>query len=162
MTGHAVSAAGLHLIAGFEGFLPGWYRDVGGVLTIGYGHTGPLPAGMHPPLTSVQGLELLRLDAATAQAAVNEGVKVSLGELPSHAQARFDALVSLTFNIGAGAFGSSSLLQAINERGAPRDWHEVSPLWLEWDHVNGAVVQGLLNRRREELAIFIPGRFPSA
>lgn len=158
---HTISAAGLHLIAGFEGFLPNWYRDVGGVETIGYGHTGPIPANIHPPITAAEGLLLLRSDAATAQAAVNAGVKVSLGVEPRHAQARFDALCSLTYNIGGGAFTGSSLLRAINEKGAPRDWHECAPLILEWDHVGGAVVQGLLNRRRVEAALFVSGAYPT-
>lgn len=158
---HTISAAGLHLIAGFEGFLPNWYRDVGGVETIGYGHTGALPGNLKAPLTIEQGLYLLRLDAATAQSAVNGAVKVSLGVIPARAQARFDALCSLAYNIGGGAFASSSLVRAINEKGAPRDWHDVAPLWLEWDHVGGAVVQGLLNRRRAEVAIFIPGVYPA-
>ena len=158
---HTISPAGLHLIAGFEGFLPNWYRDVGGVETIGYGHTGALPGAMKPPLTAAQGLQLLRLDATAAQSAVNHAVTVSLGVYPERAQARFDALCSLAFNIGGGAFESSSLVRAINEKGAPRDWNEVAPLWLEWDHVNGVVVPGLLNRRRTELRVFVPGAYPT-
>lgn len=162
-----ISAAGLHLIASFEGFLPSWYKDVGGVPTIGYGHTGPLPAGVSSPITVAQGIGLLRSDAQVAVDAVNRAIDNGhpfpwLGIEKERATARFQALVSLAFNIGTGAFALSSLVAAINQARAPRDWHEVSPLWLEWDHVGGAVVQGLLNRRREELAIFIPGRFPTA
>ena len=157
---HTISPAGLHLIAGFEGWVPTWYRDSGGVETIGYGHTGPLPAAMHPPLTLTEGLELLRMDAATAQHSVNAGVRVSLGVYPERAQARFDALVSLTYNIGGGAFSASSLLHAINEKGAPRDWHDCAPLLLEWDHVGGAVVAGLLRRRKIEAALFVSGQYP--
>ena len=158
---HTISAAGLHLIAGFEGFLPNWYRDVGGVETIGYGHTGALPKGMEPPLSAASGLALLRDDAATAQAAVNGAVHVSLGVIPARAQTRFDALCSLAYNIGGGAFAASSLVRAINEKGAPRDWHEVAPLWLEWDHVGSAVVPGLLARRQAELRVFVPGQYPT-
>lgn len=155
-----LSPAGLHLIAGFEGYRPGWYDDGTGVETIGYGHTGALPAGITAPLTASEGLELLRDDAAQAVAAVNKAIRVKLGVEPLHAQARFDALVSLCFNIGAGAFAASSLVRAINEHGAPRDWHEVAPLWLEWDHAGGVIMPGLLDRRRREVAIFVPGRYP--
>jgi lysozyme len=156
-----ISPAGVHLIASFEGFLPNWYRDVGGVETIGYGHTGPLPVGVNPPLTGAAGLAVLHSDAQVAVRAVNQAVKVKLGTLEPHAQARFDALVSLTFNIGGGAFAASSLLHAINEKPAPRDWTPLGPLWIEWDHVNGQVVQGLLNRRREEFEIFRTGTYPT-
>lgn len=152
-----LSSRGVHLIASFEGFLPNWYRDVGGVETIGYGHTGELPSTMHSPITIDQGLTLLGADARIAEAAVNAAIKVSLGQLTSHAQTRYDALVSLAFNIGGGAFSSSSLVRVINEKGAPRDWSVCGPYWLEWDHVNGVVVQGLLNRRREEFGIFERG-----
>lgn len=154
-----ISDAGLHLIASFEGFVPTWYKDSGGVPTIGYGHTGTLPAGFRAPLTAAQGLALLRLDAATAQGAVNSAVKVNLGLIPSRRQARFDACCSLAFNIGGGAFSGSTLVKVINEKGAPRDWTPLGPYWLEWDHDNGAVLPGLLSRRREEFAIFQSGKY---
>ena len=154
-----LSAQGTHLIASFEGFVPTWYDDGTGVQTIGYGHTGPLPAGVKPPLTVAQGLTVLGLDAAQAAAAVNAGLKVRLGVIPARAQARFDALVSLTYNIGGGAFQSSSLLGEINRKGAPRDWTSCGPLWLEWDHAGGKVLPGLLARRQREFRIFASGKY---
>lgn len=160
-----ISSAGLHLIASFEGFLPGWYRDVGGVETIGYGHTGALPAGTVAPITVEQGLTLLRSDASIAVRVVNFAVKVLLGTEPAHEQARFDALVSLCFNIGGAAFSESSLVRQINLAPAPRDWHGIGPYWLEFDHdeVDGqfVVVPGLLTRRREEFALFLNCRYPT-
>lgn len=161
-----VSSAGLHLIAGFEGFVPVPYNDVAGNATIGYGrllHTGPVTEADRTKwgrITVDHGLQLLHEDAAQAVAAVNKGVRVRLGVIPARRQARFDALVSLTFNIGAGGFGGSSLLRAINAKGAPRDWRPLGPLWLEWDHAGGAVVQGLLTRRTREFSIFSTGKYP--
>lgn len=156
-----LSPAGVHLIASFEGFVPTWYDDGTGVQTIGYGHTGSLPAGFKAPLTGATGLELLHRDTASFAAAVTRDVHVKLGTIEAHAQARFDALVSLAYNIGTGAFASSSLLHAINERGAPRDWTPLGPLWIEWDHAGGKVLPGLLNRRRQEFAIFRTGKYPA-
>jgi lysozyme len=153
-----IDAAGLHEIASYEGFVPTWYRDTGGVKTIGYGHTGELPAGYTVPLTVDAGLSLFKLDLAGYVQAVNDAVRVRLGIIPGRAQARFNALVSLCYNIGAGAFASSSLVREINAKGAPRDWSALGPLWLEFDHVNGAVVQGLLNRRVAEFRQFVAGR----
>ncbi len=155
-----ISSSGLHLIASFEGFVPHWYDDGTGVQTIGYGHTGPLPAGFSSPLTAASGLALLQHDTAEFAVAVGSAVRVSLGTVPAHAQARFDALCCLVFNIGAGAFRASSLLREINRQGAPRDWSSCGPLWLEWDHAGGAVLPGLLRRRREEFAIFRSGTWP--
>lgn len=152
-----IDAAGLHLIAGYEGYVPTWYKDSGGVETIGYGHTGPLPVGITAPLTIDTGLELLRRDAATAVAAVNDAVRVSLGVIPAHAQNRYNACYSLAYNIGGDGFAGSSLVRGINAQGAPRDWTSLGPLWLEWDHDGNAVLPGLLNRRRAEFAIFASG-----
>jgi lysozyme len=156
-----LSPQGAHLIAGFEGFVPHWYDDGTGVQTIGYGHTGSLPPGWKPPLTVAQGLELLQADAASAAASVTQAVRVLLGVIPARAQARFDACVSLAFNIGGGAFAGSSLVRQINARGAPRDWSPVGPYWLEWDHAGGKVLPGLLRRRQVELRVFVTGKYPS-
>lgn len=156
-----LSSTGTHLIASFEGFVPTWYNDGTGVETIGYGHTGPLPAGFTAPLTSSAGLDLLHHDTAGFAAAVTRDVHVELGTIKTHAQARFDALVSLAYNIGTASFASSSLLRAINEKPAPRDWTPLGPLWLEWDHAGGAVLPGLLTRRRSEFVIFRSGKYPA-
>jgi lysozyme len=162
-----LSPQGLHLIASFEGFVPTCYDDSAGNCTIGYGHLvhyGPTTVADRVKwgkLTVAKALELLNADAATAQAAVTSAIKVRLGIIPSRQQARYDALVSLAFNIGAGGFASSSLVRQINAKGAPRDWTPIGPYWLEWDHAGGVVVQGLLNRRRTELAAYVAGKLPA-
>lgn len=149
------------MVAAFEGFSPTWYDDGTGVMTIGYGHTSPLPAGVTEPLSVDAALGVLRADAAVAERAVTAAVKVRLAILPANLQKRYDALVSLAFNIGAGAFASSSLVRDINVHGAPRDWTPIGPLWLEWDHAGGRVLPGLLTRRQEEWALFDQLRYPT-
>ena len=156
-----LSQAGVHLIAGFEGFRPDWYDDGTGVQTIGYGHTGGLPSGFTAPLSVQEGLRLLSLDAASAARAVAAAVKVSLGLIPGYRQARFDALTSFTFNVGAAAFTGSHVLKLINEKGAPRDWTPVATAMLAWDHAGGKVLPGLLRRRQIEGRIVISGRYPT-
>jgi GH24 family phage-related lysozyme (muramidase) len=161
-----LSPAGLHLIAGFEGYVPHPYNDAAGNCTIGYGHLigerrctpADIAEWEHATQTSL--LEQLRSDAGVAVAAVAKSVRVRLGIIPGRAQTRFDALCSLAFNIGGGAFASSSLVQQINHKGAPRDWTPLGPYWLEWDHAGGHVLPGLLNRRRVEFAIFRAGTYP--
>lgn len=162
-----VSPAGLHLIASWEGFVPVPYNDSADNATIGYGHlihTGPVTQAdrdRYQGWSSAQFLELLHLDAAAAVRAVSQSVKVRLGLLPARAQCRFDALCSLAFNIGGGGFATSHLVRQINLKGAPRNWSELGPLWLTWDHAGGVVVPGLLNRRRAEFAIFVAGAYPA-
>ena len=40
ITAMTVSAAGLIGIAGYEGYSATAYKDTGGILTVGFGHTG--------------------------------------------------------------------------------------------------------------------------
>lgn len=161
-----LSAQGAHLIAAFEGYVPTPYEDSAGYCTIGYGHLigeracTAVDRAEYAGWTSSEFLALLNQDAAQAVATVNQAVKVMLGVIPARRQARFDALCSLAFNIGAGAFAASSLVREINRKGAPRDWSSCGPLWLEWDHAGGVVVPGLLSRRQREFAIFQPGKHP--
>ncbi len=161
-----LSKQGAHLIASFEGFVPTPYNDAANNATIGYGHLlhyGPVTeadrtnAGVW---TVDWALTELARDCSSAVAAVNAAVKVRLGIIPARRQARFDACVSLAFNIGAAGFAGSSLCREINLKAAPRDWYPLGPYWLEWDHAGGIVLPGLLNRRRQEFAIFASGVYP--
>lgn len=163
-----ISAKGVHFIAGEEGFRSKAYNDLGpnqGDCTIGYGyllHTGVCTLADNDLTWTIdQAVAQLTVDCQTAVAAVRSAVKVRLGVIPARAQVRFDMLCSLAENIGAGAFSSSSLVRMINTKGAPRDWATVGPYWLEWDHDNGVIVDGLLDRRKLEFAIFRAGKYPA-
>lgn len=76
--------------------------------TIGVGHTGP---EVYPGLywSDEQIMDALRKDIVKCEDAVNSGVKVKL------LQEQFDVLVDFTFNVGVGAFASSTLLRKLNE-----------------------------------------------
>lgn len=83
------------------------YRDSRGIPTIGIGHTGP---EVHMGLVwSDEQIEMaFRADLKRFEAAVSQ-VKVYL------TQNQYDALVSFAFNVGTGAFLSSTLLRRLNE-----------------------------------------------
>lgn len=66
-------------------------------------------------------------------------------------QYQFDALVSLAFNIGEGAFRRSTLLKLLN-RG---DYKGASEQFLVWKNAGGRPI--LLNRRKREKALFDGG-----
>jgi lysozyme len=102
-----ISHQGLELLMAREGKRNAAYLDSVGVWTIGYGHTGP---DVHAGLvwTDEQVEAAFAKDLERFEAAVNEAVKVPI---PQHA---FDALVSFAYNVGVGAFKSSTLVRVLN------------------------------------------------
>lgn len=140
-----VSSKGVDLIARFEGFRSKAYKPVAAeqYLTIGYGHYGP---DVRPGQTISKSAarDLLKRDVRRFEAAVREHVKVPIN------QNRFDALVSFCYNVGEGAFRSSSLLRRLNAG----DYRGAAAEFGDW--VNGASgpLPGLVTRRKAERALF--------
>lgn len=146
-----IGPRGLALIKEFEGCKLTAYRDGGGVLTIGYGHTGAdVEEGM--TITQEEADELLLLDLSDAEHGVNSLVKVPL------TQNEFDALVSFAFNVGtdidadtkAEGLGDSTLLRKLNEH----DYNGAAAEFPKWCKDNGKVIPGLLRRRLAEQKLF--------
>jgi lysozyme len=88
--------------------------------------------------------DLLSQDVKPAEQSVNNGVKVSLN------QNQFDALVSFTFNVGGGAFSSSTLLKVLNQG----QYDQVPDQLRRWTKSGGRTVQGLVNRRENEIKLW--------
>jgi lysozyme len=137
------SKSGLALTEGFESCALTAYRDIGGIWTIGWGHTGP---DVTPGLvwTQEQADAQLQADTDSAQACVNAVVLVAL------TQPEFDALVDFVFNVGCTAFTSSTMLKWLN-RG---QYAQAAQQFDLWDHAAGQVVAGLLRRREAETQEF--------
>lgn len=142
-----VNAESLALIKQWEGLRLDAYEDVGGVLTIGYGHTATAKEGMR--ITKGQASALLRRDLASAEEAVDRLVKVDL--TPN----QFGALVSFVFNVGAEAFRKSTLLRKLNAG----DYASVPSELARWNKVKGKTVAGLANRRAAEAGLWSRGEF---
>lgn len=131
-------------VARWEGFSPvAYYDSLGGVWTIGYGHTGGVSSGQR--VTKSQATNLLMSDLRWAAAAVNHAVKV-----PLSVRQRI-ALISIVFNVGPGVLEGTHLIRALNAR----DYKAAADRFLEWDHAGGVVVQGLKNRRESERWLFL-------
>jgi lysozyme len=139
-----ISQEGVRLIKIFEGVRLHAYKDIVGILTIGYGHTGSdvLP---NMVITDEEATELLMNDIARFEDCVNDAVLVHLN------QSEFDACVSLAFNIGCRAFEGSTLLKLLNEDN--RD--AAAQQFMRWNKAGGKVVEGLSNRRKAEMELFI-------
>ena len=141
-----ISYNGIQFLKQWEGFKAQAYKDTGGVWTIGFGTIKwkGLPVGQGMTITEKEAELALQEDLAWAQTAVNQLVRVSL------TQNMFDALVSFVYNIGETAFRKSTLLRLLNNG----SYTEAAKQFERWKFDNGKVIQGLLNRREAERALF--------
>lgn len=140
-----LSRRGLRFISRFEGFRACPYKATPSerYLTIGFGHYGPdVKPGQC--ISERKARRLLRKDARWASAAVNDLVKVKLN------QHQHDALVSFTFNLGAGALGSSTLLKELNQG----HYYRVPTELRKWVFAGGMKLEGLVRRRNAEARLW--------
>ena len=137
-----VTEAGLDLIKRFEGFSPKIYICPAGYPTIGYGHVvlAHEQDQFATGITQAEATELLRKDVRIAERAVLRLISVPLTD------GQFDALVSFTFNLGAGALQRSTLRRKVN-----RGEHKGVPAELmKWVWAAGKKLPGLVRRRQAE------------
>lgn len=151
-----VNKATLDLITKFEGFIDHWYPDSAHgwkVPTAMYGHTN---ATGNPPtysgtadrkikFTRAQGRSTLILDLKQYEDAVDSRVLVPLNDNQR------GALVSFTFNLGAGNLAKSTLLKKVNAK----DWTGAAAEFAKWNKAGGKVLPGLTKRRAAEAALFM-------
>lgn len=137
-----ISPAGLDLIKQFEGLKLNAYVCPAGVLTIGYGTTAGVKPGQ--AITAARAEELLRADVAKFERGVADAVTVPL------AQHQFDALVSLAYNIGLGAFRTSTLLRLLNKG----EVASAAKQFDRWNRGGQKVLPGLTRRRAAERKLF--------
>lgn len=140
-----ISTKGLALIKEYEGYKAVAYKCPAGVWTIGYGTTKDVKPGMK--ITKAEGESLLRRDLVRFQACVTKSVHVDL------TQGQYDALVSLCYNIGEGAFRKSTLLKLLNQK----RYDAACRQFDRWTKGGGKVLPGLVRRRNAEQALFNDG-----
>lgn len=138
-----ISQKGLELIKKFEGCKLYAYRCAAGVLTIGYGHTKNVKAGM--AITQQQAEEFLKEDIAPIEKALN-------AMCVSFTQGQFDSLCSWIFNLGAGNFNSSTMKKCIVQKKPDID---VARQMVKWYNAAGKPLLGLKKRRCEEANMYV-------
>ena len=130
----------------FEGLRLEAYVCPGGVLTIGYGHTGS-DVREGDKISQYWAEELLKADVAKVAAQV-ERLKVA------RTQGQLDALVSLAFNIGFGRLRTSKLLRLIRRQDSYR---AIKAEFMRWVYAGGKKQAGLVRRRAWEAERFFEG-----
>lgn len=137
----AVSIA-LTVIGYFEGVRYEPYRDVAGVLTVCYGHTGKdIIQGKR--YTQQECDALLQNDFIKTQQRVDALIKVPLDDYTKA------ALYSFAFNVGTTAFARSTLLKKLNAGDRAGACEEMK----RWIYAGGKVWRGLVSRREAESAL---------
>lgn len=113
----------------------------GDVPTLGFGTTEGVKLGDRT--TPVQALGRALQDVGQFEGALKRCVRV-----PLH-QYEYDAYVSLAYNIGSGAFCSSTLVRKLNASDYVGACAEIT----RWDRFQGKPLRGLTLRRERERAL---------
>lgn len=146
----------------FEGYSSTPYKDSAGLRTIGYGHLAE--KGRHNgngrKVTNIDDHLIEEVTAYEAEAILIEDLKDTVRAVNyavedlDLSQNKVDALISLVYNIGIGAFKSSTLLKRLKEG----KYDEAAKEFLRWNKatINGrkVAVKGLTNRRIAEKKLF--------
>lgn len=140
-----ISASGLELIKKFEGLSLKPYADIAGKMTIGYGHLILPSENFDKGISSQEAESLLLQDIAKFEKVISKF---------SHRlnQSNFDALVSLVFNIGIGAFEGSTLFKKLHDG---ENEIEIAKEFIRWIYAGGKPSRGLLRRRLAEAQLYL-------
>ena len=136
------------------GFIGGWevlrtkaYRDVVGVPTVCFGETRGVKMGdtyTVDECKAMLGDALIEFEAGMRKCLRNPD------KIPDKTYVSF---LSLAYNIGNGAFCKSSVARLANEGNLKEACNRI----LAFNKAGGKVVQGLVNRRKEERKLCLAG-----
>lgn len=145
-----VSQKGLDLIKQFESLRLQAYLCPANIWTIGYGSTQGVKSGMTISATDADAR--LAKDLEPVESVLNSTLKHPV------TQNMFDALASLIFNIGPGAFIRSTVKRCLDMN----DPKAAADAFLMWNKARDAsgkmiVLKGLTTRRSKERDLFLSG-----
>jgi lysozyme len=136
-----INQLGIELIKKWEGLKLKSYKDIVGVWTVGYGHTG-LDVLPNMTITAQQAEDLLKKDLERFERYVN-----NLQGSTMLNDNEFAALVSLAFNVGSFGPGLRTAIASNDKPG-------IASKILLYNKADGKVIQGLVNRRKAEVDLF--------
>ena len=140
---------GYKLLMGFEGLSLKPYLCSAGVPTIAYGSTfypsGKKVTMQDSPINLATANWMLKETADKFAVDVNKLIKANIN------QNQFNAIVSLSYNIGLAGLAKSSLLKKVNAN--PLD-PTIRNSFLVWNKGGGKVLDGLTKRRTKEANLY--------
>ena len=140
---------GYKLLQEFEGLSLVPYKCSAGVATIGYGATfypsGKKVTMQDTPISLATAKWMLKEIADKFAVDVDKMIKANIN------QNQFNAIVSLSYNIGLAGLAKSSLLKKVNAN--PSD-STIRNSFLVWNKGGGKVLDGLTKRRTKEANLY--------
>lgn len=142
LTGASALTIASVMVPELEGVRYTPYRDVAGVLTVCYGHTGKdiIPGKRYGQQECEK---ILNADLQPFSRAVEQAVTVPADEYQKA------ALISFSYNVGISAFRRSSVLRYLNAG----ETEKACASLKKWIWAGGRKWQGLVNRRDVEYEV---------
>lgn len=146
-TATVIGALAIGLVGGYEGLKTRAYRDIVGVPTVCFGETRGVKMG---DSYTVEECKAMLGDALVE---FEQGMRKCMVKPDSVPDKPYVAFLSLTYNIGIGAYCRSTLARKVNAGDIRGACNELP----KWNKAGGKVVKGLTRRRAEEQALCLSG-----
>lgn len=143
----ALMAAAVAIVGAWEGLRTVAYRDVVGIPTVCYGETRGVKMGDRYTVDECKAM------LGDGLAEFEQGMRKCLAAPDRIPAKSYVAFLSLSYNIGTGAFCRSTVARRANAG----DVRGACDAILMWDKAGGKRVQGLVNRRADERRICLEG-----
>ena len=144
-----INERGIEIVKSFEGISLEPYLCPANVWTVAYGATvGSDGRRIDPdmePISETEAEALLIRDLGSSEGWVSRLIKTALTEN------QFSALVSFTFNLGAGSLQRSTLRMKLNRS----EYQGAADEFPKWRMAGGRILAGLVRRRAAERKLFL-------
>ena len=146
-TNASLAAAAVALVGAWEGVRTYAYRDIVGVPTVCFGETRGVKMGDRYTM------EECRAMLGDGIVEFEAGIRKCLTRPDAVPDKAYVAFLSLSYNIGTGAFCKSTVARRTNAG----DYRGACEAISLFNKAGGRVVQGLVNRRQDERRICLSG-----
>lgn len=145
--GSGALAAAIALVGAWEGVRTVAYKDIVGVPTVCFGETRGVKMGDRYTM------EECRTMLGDGLVEFEAGMRKCLVRPEAVPEKAYVAFLSLSYNIGTGAFCKSTVARKANAGDIKGACEAISA----WNKAGGRVVKGLVNRRADERRICLSG-----